>query len=128
MRYENTKTGAVIDSPFLIKGELWVPIDNPNQEVTDLSEQELRALVLEQQTKIDELEATIEELNKSLEVAAESINETDVPQEDDEDEIDLQTLTNKQLEDLAKEQGIELTTADKKNKNTLIAAIVAALD
>lgn len=128
MRYENTKTGAVIDSPFPIKGELWVPIDNPNQEVTDLSEQELRSLVLEQQTKIDELEATIEELNKSLEVAAESINETDGSQEDDEDEIDLQTLTNKQLEDLAKEQGIELTTADKKNKNTLIAAIVAALD
>lgn len=128
MRYENTKTGAVIDSPFPINGKLWVPIDNPNQEVTDLSEQELRALILEQQAKIDELEATIEELNKSLEVAAESINETDGPQEDDEDEIDLQTLTNKQLEDLAKEQGIELTTADKKNKNTLIAAIVAALD
>lgn len=128
MRYENTKTGAVIDSPFPINGKLWVPIDNPNQVVTDLSEQELRALILEQQAKIDELEATIEELNKSLKVAAESINETDGPQEDDEDEIDLQTLTNKQLEDLAKEQGIELTTADKKNKNTLIAAIVAALD
>lgn len=128
MRYENTKTGAVIDSPFPINGKLWVPIDNPNQEVTDLSEQELRALILDQQAKIDELEATVEGLNKSLKVAAESISETDGPQEDDEDEIDLQTLTNKQLEDLAKEQGIELTTADKKNKNTLIAAIVAALD
>ena len=53
----------------------------------------------------------------------------ETPEEDFvEEEIDLKELTNKQLEDLAKEQGIELTTEDKKNKDTRIAAIVAGLE
>ena len=53
----------------------------------------------------------------------------ETPEEDFvEEEIDLKELTNKQLEDLAKEQGIELTTEDKKNKETRIAAIVAGLE
>lgn len=119
MRYENTKTGAVVDSPFPIKGDLWIPVDNPNQDITDSSEQELKALVLEQQAKIDELEATIEELNKN-EVVIED-------EEFEEEEIDLQELTNKQLEDLAQKEGIKLTADDKKNKDTRIAAILAVL-
>lgn len=125
MQYLNTKTGAVIDSPFPIGGDLWIPVDNPNQDVTDLSEQELKVVVIEQQKKIDELEAMIDELEKGSEVANE--NEEGSEAEHDEDEIDLQSLTNKQLEALAKEQGIELTTEDKKNKDTRIAAIVAVL-
>lgn len=115
MRYENTKTGAVIDSPFPIKGNYWVPTDNPNQQTSDLSIQELRALVLEQQAKIDELESVVPE------VEPEEIEEAQ------EEDVDLQELTNKELEELAKEQGIELTAEDKRNKDTRIAAIVNAL-
>ena len=117
MRYENTKTGAVIDSPFPIKGNYWVPTDNPNQQTSDLSIQELRALVLEQQAKIDELESAVQKPEP----------EPEEIEEEHEEEIDLQELTNKELEDLAKEQGIELTAEDKRNKDTRIAAIVKAL-
>ena len=115
MRYENTKTGAVIDSPFPIKGNYWVPTDNPNQQTTDLSIQELRALVLEQQAKIDELESVVSEV------------EPEEIEEEQEEDVDLQELTNKELEELAKEQGVELTAEDKRNKDTRIAAIVKAL-
>lgn len=124
MRYENINTGAVIDSPFLIGGDLWVPVDNPNQEVTDYSLEELRALILEQQAKIDELEATIEGLLKQ---EAKPLVLTEENEEELEEEVDLQALTNKELEVLAKEQGIELTANDKRNKDTRIAAIVSAL-
>ena len=117
MRYENTKTGAVIDSPFPIKGNYWVPTDNPNQQTSDLSIQELRALVLEQQAKIDELESAVPQPEAEPE-------EIEAEQEED---VDLQELTNKELEELAKEQGIELTAEDKRNKDTRIAAIVNAL-
>lgn len=120
MRYENIETGAVIDSPFIIGGNLWVPVDNPNQEVTDYSLEELRALVLEQQTKIDELESLFSKQTEPAEIEREE-------PEPEEQEIDLQTLTNKELEALAKEQGIELTTEDKRNKDTRITAIVNAL-
>ena len=119
MRYENTKTGAVIDSPFPVTGNYWVPTDNPNQQTSDLSIQELRALVLEQQAKIDELESLVSEQVKE-EVEPEET-------EPEEQEVDLQSLTNKQLDALAKEQGIELTTDDKRNKDTRITAIVNAL-
>src|SRR5699024_1785369 len=108
MRYENTKTGAVIDSPFPIKGNYWVPTDNPNQQTSDLSIQELRALVLEQQAKIDELESVVPEA------------EPEELEEAQEEDVDLQELTNKELEELAKEQGIELTAEDKRNKDTRI--------
>ena len=117
MRYENTKTGAVIDSPYPIKGNYWVPTDNPNQQTSDLSIQELRALVLEQQAKIDELESAVQKPEP----------EPEEIEEEHEEDVDLQELTNKELEDLAKEQGIELTAEDKRNKDTRIAAIVKAL-
>ena len=117
MRYENTKTGAVIDSPFPVRGNYWVPTDNPNQQTSDLSIQELRALVLEQQAKIDELESAVQKPEP----------EPEEIEEEQEEDVDLQELTNKELEDLAKEQGIELTAEDKRNKDTRIAAIVKAL-
>ena len=120
MRYENTKTGAVIDSPFPVTGNYWVPTDNPNQQTSDLSIQELRALVLEQQAKIDELES----VNAAPIEPAQAETEESV---EEEQEVDLQSLTNKQLDALAKEQGIELTADDKRNKDTRITAIVNAL-
>jgi len=122
MRYENIETGAVIDSPFLITGDLWVPLDNPNQTITELSVDELKALALDQETKINELESEIEQLKKDK---SEPV-EPEEP-EPEEQEVDLQSLTNKQLDALAKEQGIELTTDDKRNKDTRITAIVNAL-
>ena len=36
MRYRNTKTGAIIDSPFLIKGGNWVVEDKKENKQDDL--------------------------------------------------------------------------------------------
>jgi len=45
-----------------------------------------------------------------------------------EEEIDLEEMTNKELEEFAKKEGIELTSEDKKNKETRIDAIVKAIE
>lgn len=45
-----------------------------------------------------------------------------------EEEVDLEEMTNKQLDEFAKKHEIELTTEDKKNKPARIAAIVAAFE
>lgn len=45
-----------------------------------------------------------------------------------EEEVDLEAMTNKELEEFAKEHDIELTTEDKKNKDTRIAAIAKAFE
>ena len=94
MRYTNVKTGAIVDSSFVINGDDWELV-----EVEQVSE------------------------------AVEEIEDTEVTDEEYiEEEIDLNVLTNDQLEKLAKDQNIKLTAADKKNKNTRIAAIVAGLE
>lgn len=87
-----------MDSLFTIHGENWEEY-KPKEETQEVEEAEP---VEAQETAVD-------------------------PKETDE-EIDLAELTNRQLEELAKEQGIELTTADKKNKDTRIAAIVKAFE
>lgn len=45
-----------------------------------------------------------------------------------EEEINLEEMTNKELEDFAEEHGIELITADKQNKDTRINAIAKAFE
>lgn len=87
MRYKNTKTGAIVDSPFKVIGVNW-------------------------------------ELLEEIEV------EQEVEQVDEyvEEEVDLEEMTNRELEEFAKENGIELTSDDKKNKDARIAAIVAAFE
>lgn len=45
-----------------------------------------------------------------------------------EDEIDLEKMTNSELEKFAKEHGIELTSDDKKNKATRIDVIAKAFE
>ncbi|RDW21036.1 hypothetical protein CWR48_04280 [Oceanobacillus arenosus] len=45
-----------------------------------------------------------------------------------EEEVNLEEMTNKELEKFAEEQGIKLTTEDKKNKDTRIAAITKAFE
>lgn len=87
MRYKNTKTGAIIDSPFKIYGDDW-------------------------------------EVYEPREVTKE--NET--TEEYVEEEINLEDMTNKELEKFAEEQGIKLTAEDKKNKDTRIAAITKAFE
>lgn len=66
--------------------------------------------------------------NEKEEIAEEIEAEETTEEEFVEEEVDLKELTNKQLEDLAEEQGIELTTKDKKDKDARIAAIVAGLE
>ena len=50
-------------------------------------------------------------------------NKAEQKEEYVEEEIDLDAMTNKELEEFAKEHDIELTAEDKKNKDTRIAAI-----
>jgi len=88
MKYKNIKTGAIIDSPFKIKGGNWIEFITNKKE-------------------------TIED-----EPVAEYV----------EEEIDLEEMTNRELEELAKKEGINLTADDKKNKKTRIAAIVKAFE
>ena len=45
-----------------------------------------------------------------------------------EEEINLEEMTNKELEEFAKEHDIELTADDKKNKATRIEAIAKAFE
>jgi len=56
----------------------------------------------------------------------EQVDETE--EEYDEEEVNLEDMTNKELEELAEKEGIELSSADKKNKDTRIAAIVKAFE
>lgn len=56
----------------------------------------------------------------------EQVDETE--EEYVEEEVNLEDMTNKELEELAEKEGIELSSADKKNKDTRIAAIVKAFE
>jgi len=96
MRYKNTKTGAVIDSPFKITGDNWEIIDTEG--------------VL---------------YNQKGEVIS---GDQEVPEEFIEEEINLEEMTNRQLEEFAKEHKIELSTNDKRNKSTRIEAIAKAFE
>ena len=45
-----------------------------------------------------------------------------------EEEIDLEAMTNKELEEFAKKHKIELSYNDKRNKESLISAIAKAFE
>lgn len=137
MRYKNLKTGAVVDSPFVVTSDEWEAISVENLETKDLSHPELLQLITEKDQKIEELLVKIDELEEKSNAPEDAPTETrkandpTITQDDNEyleEEVDLNDLTNDKLEELAKEQGIKLTTADKKNKDTRIAAIVAGLE
>lgn len=98
MRYKNKRTGAIIDSPFKVLGKDWELVEP--KIVEEIETEEVEAEKLEETTEEDFVE----------------------------EEVNLNDLTNDQLEKLAEEQNIKLTTADKKNKDTRIAAIVAGLE
>lgn len=86
MRYKNTKTGAIVDSPFKVSGKYWEEVGKTKEENP----------------------------TKKTEYV--------------EEEINLEEMTNKELEELAKKEGIELTREDKKNKEKRITAIVKAFE
>lgn len=61
------------------------------------------------------------------------VQETDEPIQDSEteyieEEVDLEAMTNKELEEFAKEHDIQLSSDDKKNKDTRISAIAKAFE
>lgn len=59
---------------------------------------------------------------KKIDEVEQGISE-DTKEEYVEEEVNLEEMTNKELEEFAKEHDIELTAEDKKNKDTRIAAI-----
>ncbi|GGN54860.1 hypothetical protein [Oceanobacillus indicireducens] len=61
-------------------------------------------------------------------VKGEAVEEVSKTEEYVEEEINLEEMTNKQLDKFAEEQGIKLSTEDKKNKDTRIAAIAKAFE
>lgn len=87
MRYKNTKTGAIVDSPFKVIGVNWELLED-----------------IEAEQEVEQVDEYVEE------------------------EVDLEEMTNRELEKFAKENDIELTSEDKKNKDARIAAIVAAFE
>lgn len=120
MRYKNIKTGAIVDSPFIVEGTDWEVIPGENLETKDLSHPELLQLINEKDQKIKELLVKIEELEGTVNTT-EDIEYV-------EEEIDLEKMTNDELETFADKNKITLTAKDKKNKETRIAAIVAAFE
>lgn len=54
----------------------------------------------------------------------------EVPAEEEyvEEEIDLEAMTNKELEEFAKEHKVDLSYNDKRNKESLINAIAKAFE
>lgn len=54
--------------------------------------------------------------------------ETEVVEEYAEEEIDLEAMTNKELEEFAKEHKVKLSYDDKRNKESLINAIAKAFE
>ena len=54
--------------------------------------------------------------------------ETEVVEEYVEEEINLESMTNKELEEFAKEHKVELSYNDKRNKESLINAIAKAFE
>ena len=38
MKYKNTRTGIVVDSPFLVSGGNWIPLDEYVEEVEEVQE------------------------------------------------------------------------------------------
>lgn len=135
MRYKNIKTGTVIDSPFKLSGDNWEVISTENNDLRNaesgnMSQQELVHLLREKEKENTKLKVIISELKTkdTKEAVADKEETEEKAKEYVEEEIDLNEMTNKELEKFAKSEGINLTTEDKKNKGTRIAAIAAAFE
>lgn len=62
MKYKNTKTGAIIDSPFKILGKNWVEVTDEKegikkeQQKEKVTEEETEEIILEEMTKAELIE------------------------------------------------------------------------
>ena len=72
--------------------------------------------------------AIIDSSSKIIGKAWRIVDESDNKDEYVEEEIDLEAMTNQELDNFAKEHEIELSADDKKNKTTRINAIVKAFE
>lgn len=72
--------------------------------------------------------AIIDSSSKIIGKAWRIVDESDNKNEYVEEEIDLEAMTNQELDNFAKEHEIELSADDKKNKTTRINAIVKAFE
>ena len=72
--------------------------------------------------------AIIDSSSKIIGKAWRIVDESDNKDEYVEEEIDLEAMTNQELDNFAKEHEIELSADDKKNKTTRISAIAKAFE
>lgn len=72
--------------------------------------------------------AIIDSSSKIIGKAWRIVDESDNKDEYVEEEIDLEAMTNQELDNFAKEHEIELSADDKKNKTTRINAIAKAFE
>lgn len=98
MKYKNTKTGAIIDSPFVILGENWEEYDKENTK-----------------TESDATDKTHETSAVSTDEIPLETDINDFEEEDNDDEpIDLRELKKPELIQFAEERGIEIDATAKK--------------
>lgn len=65
MKYKNTKTGAIIDSPFKIVGKNWVEVDGNEKEGVQKTVKETTEEYVEEEINLEEMtKAELTELAK----------------------------------------------------------------
>ncbi|MGX7134320.1 hypothetical protein [Enterococcus thailandicus] len=98
MRYKNTKTGAVIDSSFVISGDDWARVEKPKEQI----KQEIHQVIDEEQQ--EEQQEAIE--SKTGDENFDSITVPQIKQELDAFGIEYNPRAKKQeLYDLMMAQG-----------------------
>lgn len=110
MRYKNNKTGAIVDSASIVKGENW-ELAEPIEPDEDLDQKELdesdKDADLQEPNEDADLEED-EELAK-LDEELEKLDEL-------EDEVDLHDLTKAQLSEMLDDKGIKYKAQDNKDE------------
>lgn len=55
MKYKNTKTGAIIDSPFKILGKNWVEVEKDEKEGVQKAVEETKEEYIEEEVNLEEM-------------------------------------------------------------------------
>ena len=75
MKYKNTKTGAIIDSPFKILGKNWVEVEKDEKEGVQKAVEETKEEYIEEEVNLEEMtKAQLIEFAKEHDI---EINERD---------------------------------------------------
>ena len=75
MKYKNTKTGAIIDSPFKIVGKNWVEVEKNEKEGVQKAVEETKEEYVEEEINLEEMtKAQLIEFAKEHDI---EINERD---------------------------------------------------